>query len=129
MLILLPRRVEVMGAERVAASDNAVSRTEADAASRDCARLLQMKRRSTDRKRAILGRGSFFSVIAGTNMLKHRHQPPIIFYVARCHDDLSWFLSVDTSMQGANENRTTDSGPHVAGKPGNRLSLVKTPTE
>jgi hypothetical protein len=62
-------------------------------------------------------------------MLEHPNQPPIIFYVARCHDDLSWFLSVDTSRQGANENRMRDSGPHFAGKPRNGLSLVKTPTE
>ena len=62
-------------------------------------------------------------------MLKHPNQPPIIFYVARCHDDLSWFLSVDTSRQGANENRMEDSGTRVAAKPRNLFSLVKTPTE
>jgi hypothetical protein len=62
-------------------------------------------------------------------MLKQPNQPPIIFYVARCHDDLSWFLAVDTSRQGANESRMKESGPHVAGKWRNRLSLVKTPTE
>jgi hypothetical protein len=62
-------------------------------------------------------------------MLKHPNQPPIIFYVARCHDDLSWFLSLDTSSQGANEDRTEDSGPRVAGKPRNLFSLVKIPRE
>jgi hypothetical protein len=62
-------------------------------------------------------------------MLKYPNQPSIIFYVARCHDDLSWFLAVDTSRQGANENRMKASGPRVAGRPRNRLSLVETPTE
>jgi hypothetical protein len=56
-------------------------------------------------------------------MLKFPNRPAIIFYVARCHSDLSWYLSVDTRLV-ANEHRMVTSGAHAAGKPGNRLRLV-----
>jgi hypothetical protein len=53
-------------------------------------------------------------------MHEQPNRPAILFYVARCHSDLSWFLAVET-RQSANENRVRE--------PGNVLSLVKTPTE
>ena len=65
----------------------------------------------------------------------HPDRPVILFYIAHCHSDLTWYLSVDTAKQSANENRVREPSSRVPGKPGrlsvpgNRLSLVKTPTE
>jgi hypothetical protein len=61
-------------------------------------------------------------------MHEQPNRPAILFYVARCHSDLSWFLAVET-RQSANETRARDPGPGIAGKPGNVFTLVKTPAE
>jgi hypothetical protein len=60
-------------------------------------------------------------------MLNHSHRPAILFYVAHCHSDLSWYLAVET-RQVANEHLITHPGARVAGKLRNRLRLVNHPS-
>jgi hypothetical protein len=38
----------------------------------------------------------------------HPDRPAILFYIAHCHSDLTWYLSVDTARQSANENRVRE---------------------
>jgi hypothetical protein len=62
-------------------------------------------------------------------MLEPLGRRTIIFFIARCHGDLSWYLSVDTSKLAANDNDLARTGAAGADKPVSRLRVVETPTE
>jgi hypothetical protein len=53
----------------------------------------------------------------------------VLFYIARCHGELTWYLSMDTLARAANDNGISYIGTGLPDKPYRFLRLLTSPAE
>jgi len=62
-------------------------------------------------------------------MLEYFNRRTVLFYIARCHGDLTWYLSMNTLTPAANDNGVAYIRTHVAENPRRRLRLLTSPPD
>jgi hypothetical protein len=62
-------------------------------------------------------------------MFEFFNRHTVLFYVARCHGDLTWYLSMDTLTPAANDNGVVYIRARVAENPRRRLRLFVSPSD
>jgi hypothetical protein len=62
-------------------------------------------------------------------MFEFFNRHTVLFYVARCHADLTWYLSMDTLTPPANDNGVVYIRARVAENPRRRLRLFVSPSD
>jgi hypothetical protein len=84
---------------------------------------------ATDRKpNAFLAK--FHGNRLGTEtMLDFFSRRTVLFYIARCHSDLTWYLSMNTLTPAANDNGVAYIRARLIDNPRSRLRLLTTPAE
>jgi len=74
--------------------------------------------------------GKFIATFLDTaTMFESFTRRTVLFYVARCHGDLTWYLSMNTLTPAANDigvASISTAGPY---KPTRHLQLVTSPSE
>ena len=64
------------------------------------------------------------------NAMSEEFNPrPVIFFIARCHADLSWYLSINTLGGAANDLCVDRVRACVADRPRSLLHLLRTPRD
>jgi hypothetical protein len=62
-------------------------------------------------------------------MLEFFNQRAVLFYIARCHGDLSWYLSMNTFGPAANDNGVVHIHHGLTEKTRGRLRLLRSRKE
>jgi hypothetical protein len=62
-------------------------------------------------------------------MLELFNRRTVLFYTARCHGDLTWYLSMNTLTPAANDNGVVHIGARGIENPRSRFRLLTTPTK
>jgi hypothetical protein len=62
-------------------------------------------------------------------MLEFFSRSTVLFYIARCHGDLTWYLSMNTLTPAANDNGVAYIRSRVAETPRRRLRLLTSPSD
>jgi hypothetical protein len=60
-------------------------------------------------------------------MLEFFNRHTVLFYIARCHGDLTWYLSMNTSTPAANDNGVAYIRARASDNRRGRLRLLTTP--
>jgi hypothetical protein len=62
-------------------------------------------------------------------MLEFFNRRTVLFYTARCHGDLTWYLSMNTLTAAANDNGVAYIRARRTANPRGRLRLLTMPTK
>jgi hypothetical protein len=62
-------------------------------------------------------------------MLEFFNRRTVLFYIARCHGDLTWYLSMNTLTPAANDNGVAYIRARVTENPRRRLRLLTSPSD
>jgi len=62
-------------------------------------------------------------------MLEYIHQRAVLFYVARCHADLNWYLSMTGLGTAANDTAVVPIRSHLPQRVETRLHILRSPPD